>query len=184
MALGLDRRRINVKGGGQLFVREIDPTPAASLSSVGFIDSDNFIDEHSIVESVDSKGDFIDAKSGARKVTIKSVLKQTSKDEIDLMTSLALGRYYEAYYVVQLNNGSYQEFVAPVCRIIPGVNLEFKSATERHIELTIQVLAPKAALTRTPSAYNSVAWQPYALTEGVSANGAPSDAGTVPQAGI
>lgn len=182
MALQKDRRRVNVKGGGILQVREIDPG-TGTFADLGFISDDVFTDEHTMVESIDSKGDYIDTKSGARKVQWTSTLMQTSKEEIDLMRN-AEGKYYELYYKVVLNNANIQEFVIPIARITPGAVLEFKSATQRTIKLTITALAPAAALTRTPTDYNTTIWTPYVLVENAVAVGVPTDAVTVPRAAI
>ena len=182
MSLQKDRRRINVKGGGILQVREIDPG-SGTFADIGFIKDSSFIDEYGMVESVDDKGDYIDTKPGSHKASWKTTLMQTSKEEIDLMTG-AVGKYYELYYKAPLNNSQIQEVVAPVCRIKPGATLEFKAGTERNIAIEVSFLAPATALTRTPTAYNTVAWQPYIMTEGSVANGAPSDAVTVPRAAI
>jgi len=184
MPLGYDRRAINVKGGGTLQLRVIDPTAQqGAFASVGFIKNDILVDEHGIVESQDSKGDAIDAKSGSQKVKFTSVLMQSSKDEIDLMKD-AKDRYYEMYYKAVNNDATIQEIVAAVCRIKPGIEIAFGAATERNISLEIHFLAPATVLTRTPAAYNTAQWVPYVLTEGAAANGAPTDAATVPQAAI
>lgn len=188
MALGLDRRRINVKGGGTLFIREIDPTPTAAFASVGFIKEDSFFDEHTMVESVDSAGRYIDTKSGSQHVRFETQLMQTSIDEINLLRNAFLGsdagRYYEIYYQVPLNNGDKQEFLFPVARITPNVNLQFRAATERTVNVVIHALAPKVALTRTPTAFNTAQWQPYVVVQGATAAGPPTDAATVPQSAI
>lgn len=183
MANQFDRRRVNVKGGGYLQIREIDPTPATPFSTIGFISDGELIDEYTMVEAIDDSGNYIDHKAGGRKVTFKATLMQSSKDEIDLMR-LAEGKYHEVYYKVTLNNGQIQEYVFPVCRLKPGAEMKFAAGTMRTIPLEIYALAPATALTRTPTAYNTVQWQPYVMTEGGAANNAPSDAGTVPQGGI
>lgn len=183
MALGFDRRRISVKGGGTLKIRQIDPTPAATFDTLGFITDTTFADEHTLVESVDDAGRYIDAKSGAQKVTLTTTLMQTTKEEIDTMKT-AEGKYFEVYYVVQLNNANYQELLFPVCRIEPGATLEYKSATQRTIAIKIHALAPATALTRTPTTWNSSQWQYYVLYENAAAANAPSDNGSVPQAAI
>jgi hypothetical protein len=190
MANQYDRRRINVKGGGTLMIRAIDPTGATPTSfvSVGFIKDDTFVEEHTMVESIDSAGNYIDTKSGGRKVRWETTLMQTSKDEIDLLrNAAAVGqaeKYFEAYYKVVLNNGAVQEFLFPICRISPSVTLEFKSATERTLKIVINAVAPAAALTRTPTSWNSAQWQPYVMQENATAIGAPTDAPTVPQSAI
>lgn len=184
MANQFDRRRISVKGGGTLKVREIDPTPSTPFSVIGFITDTTFFDTHNMVESIDDKGDQIDMKSGGQTVRIQSTLMQTAKDEIDLMAA-AEGKYFEVYYLVQLNNGNYQEFLMPVCRIRPGTELSFKAATQRTISLEIFALAPAIALgTRAPMGFVTAQWEPYKLVEGAGAIGAPTDAATVPQGAI
>jgi hypothetical protein len=180
--MSLDRRRINVKGGGSIQLREIDPTPAATFSNLGYTKEESLIDAFNVVESVDSIGNLVNASEGGRKPTWSVVLMQTSKAEIDFL--LITTKYYEVYYVVTLANGYFQEIVCPVCRLKPGGTLKFAAGTERSITLDIYILAPAVALTRTPTNFNTVKFQPFAITENAAAVGAPSDAGTVPQGGI
>lgn len=183
MALGLKRTSINVKGGGDIQIREIDPTPSDTFLSLGSVKDVNFIDAYGMVESIDGAGDFIDNKPGSRAAMVTATLMQTTKDEIDVMKDAA-DKLYELYYTVTLNNASFQEFVAPIVRITPGMNLTFASATERTIALDIKFLAPFTVLTRTPTSYNTALREPYALSESTSQIGAPTDAATIPQAGI
>lgn len=174
MALQKDRSRINVKGGGDLRLRELKPTASDTFLKIGNIKGTDFIDEHTMVESIDDAGNYIDTNSGARKFTIKTVLMQSSADEINLMRN-AVGKYYELYYKVRLQNGNYQEFSIAVGKIKPGMVLAMKSATERDIELEIYGLAPNADLARTPTAYNVTENEPYVFVEGASPTDVPSD---------
>ena len=177
-----NRRLISVKGGGLLKVREIDPTPSNTFVDLGYLGESKLSDSYNIVESKDDAGHFIDAKEAGQIVKFESSLLQTSKAEIDFMKDAA-GKYFEAYYQVRLNNGSYQEWLFPVCRIVPGQELEFK-AGERRIKLTLYALYIPVALTRTPTNYNTAADAYYVMIENSSSQGAPSDAATVPAAGI
>jgi hypothetical protein len=175
MSLGKNRKRINVKGGGTLQLRELAPTPADPFLDIGYLLSSKLTDEHTMIELSDERGDFIDAKSGGRKVHWETVLKQSGIDEINLLKN-AEGKYYEVYYSVKTANDSMvQEVSLCLCKIKPGPVLEFKSATERTIQVTIYALAPDANLTRTPAAFNVVQHEPYVITEGITANGAPTD---------
>jgi hypothetical protein len=180
MSLGKNRKRINVKGGGTLQLRELAPNPTDPFSDIGYLVSSKLTDEHTIIELSDERGDFIDAKSGGRKVHWETVLKQSGVDEINLLKN-AEGKYYEVYYAVKTANDSLtQEISLCLCKIKPGPVLEFKSATERTIQVTIYALAPAAGVTRTPAAFNVVIHEPYVITEGPVANGSPSDtAGSV-----
>ncbi len=177
MALQRSRTRINVKGGGVLKLREISPTQTDTFSDAGYLGGTDLTDEHSILEITEEAGTLVDALSGARKAVIKTTLKQSSIDEINLLKN-AVGKYYDLYYYVKLANGSVQELSAIPCKIKPGPVLSFKSATERVIEVTIYMLAPKASATRTPTAYNVTADEPYVFIENASAQNAPTEATT------
>jgi hypothetical protein len=168
MALARDRKRINVKGGGALYVRELDPTATNTYSLLGYLAKTDFNDEHQMVGDPDEAGNLPDTKRGSQKFTLKSELKQTTLDEINLLRN-ATGKYFEALYVVTLANGYVQELSIPLCRINPNLAMAFAAATERRIPLEIVALAPKAAFTRGVTAFNVIANQPYILVEGASA---------------
>jgi hypothetical protein len=180
--MGKSRSLISVKGGGLLKVRELSPTPTNTFTDLGYLGESSLDDAYNIVESKDDAGHFIDAKEAGQVVKFVSSLLQTSKTEIDFMKNAA-AKYFEAYYQVKLNNGSYQEYLFPVCRITPGQVLDFKAA-ERRIKITINALWLPSALTRTPTDYNTAADAVYVMIENSSAVGAPTDAATVPAAAI
>ena len=175
MALGKDRRRVNVKGGGLLRLREISPSQTDTFSDVGYLGGSGLNDEHSMIEIIDEVGNLIDALSGARKAVFTTTLKQSTLDEINLLKN-AVGKYYDLYYYVKLANGSIQELTAIPVKIKAGPVLEYKSATERTIQVTIYMLAPKATATRAPTVYNVTVDEPYVLIENGSAQGAPTEA--------
>jgi len=164
MALARSLNRINVKGGGKIQIRELSPTASNTYQDLGYLTSSTLSDEHTMVDSVDEIGALVNSQSGARKVTWKTVLKQTSADEIDLLRN-STGKLYEVYYVVTESN-TYKKMICllPV-RIKSSVVLNFASATERTIEVEMMCLAPKAAYTRGVTAFNIIANDPYVLVE-------------------
>jgi hypothetical protein len=168
MALAKDRKRLNVKGGGALYVRELDPTPTNTYSLLGYLGGSDVADEHQMVESLDETGVLADVSSGSKIFRLKSKLQQSSIDEMDLLRT-AENKYFEALYVVPLKNGRYQELSIPLCRINPTINASFAAATERNIPIELIGLAPKAAYTRGITAFNVVANQSYVLVEGAAA---------------
>jgi len=180
--MGKNRREINVKGGGHLMYREIDPTPTLGFTLLGFLADSQLDDTYNMIEAIDDAGNYIDTKEAGQKPMFISNMLQSSKSVIDFMR-LAKTKYHELYYKVLLNNGSYQEYVFPVCRVIPGAKMDFKPA-ERRIPLQVAILWPSIALTRVPVEYNTAEGQYYALTENASAKGEPTDAATVPQGAI
>ena len=180
--MGKNRREINVKGGGYFAYREIDPTPTNGFTLIGFLADSNFDDSYDMIESRDDAGNYIDTKEAGQKPMFISNLLQSSKSVIDFMKN-AKDKYFETYYKVQLNNAQWQEYLFPVCRIIPGVKLEFKPG-ERRIPLSVSVLWPSAALSRTPSGFNTAIGEYYKLVEGSSPLLEPSDVATIPQAAI
>ncbi len=181
MALGKSRIKTNVKGGGLLKLRMLHPTPADTFSDAGFLGGTNLEDTRNMVDVMDERGLSIEYLEGSSSPVIRSVLKQSGIDEINLVKD-ADGKYYEAYYVVKTNEGKYQEIDMGVVKIKPGAVLSFQAATERTIELEIHMLAVAtigSTITRTPAGYNmDTTVNPYyVLVENSSALGAPTDAG-------
>jgi hypothetical protein len=176
LALARDRTRQDVNGGGLLKVRQISPTPADPWLDLGFLGGTDFGDEHSIIKWIDEVGNVINAQTGQREAGIKSILYQTSIDEINLLKN-ARGQYFDVYYYKKnLETGKIQEISACCCKLKPGPVLSMKSNSQRTLALEIYFLAPKAAFTRTPIGFNVVADEPYVIAEQASTPlGAPTD---------
>ena len=170
---GKDRRQINVKGGGKVYYREIDPTPSNTFIDLGYIKESALNDIYNMIKSIDDAGHKIDNKEAGQEVTFTTKLMQTAKEQIDFQR-LAAGKYFDIYIPILLNNGYTQEIRFPVARIVPGAKLEFKPV-ERTIDITIDALCPKAAFTATPTDYNVTENVPYIMIENAIAKGAPSD---------
>jgi len=165
MALTRDRKRINVKGGGKLQIRETHPSASDTFLDIGYISKSDFSDEHTMVESVDEQVLYVETKSGAQKVSWVTTIKQTGIDEINLLKN-ADGKYYELYYYVLLANGNYQELHIPLAKITAGTKLSFGSAAERSLDVTFQALSPKAGYTYSENTtFNVTANVPYVLVE-------------------
>lgn len=177
LALSRDRLRQNVRGGGLAKLREIYPTPSDTFLDLGYLNGTDLTDDHNMIEITDEAGNFIDTLSGSQKAMMKTVLTQSSIDEV-LLRKNARAKYYDLYYSVLLANGNTQEVSAGIVKIKAGGNLEFKSGTLRGIELEIYFLAPKGDFTRTPVDYNIVAPAPYVIIENAVAKGLPSDTAT------
>jgi len=164
MALARDRKRINVKGGGKIQLRELDPSPSNTYLDLGYLVSNTLTDEHTMVESVDESGQLVNSQTGARKVTWKTVIKQTTADEINLLKNAGT-KLYEVYYNVTMSNTYVQMLCLLPVRIKPSVVLDFASATERTLEVEFHCLVPKAAYTRGVTTFNVVANEPYVLVD-------------------
>jgi hypothetical protein len=128
------RTRIFVRGGGILRLREREPSNASLYSNAGYLSSTKFNDEHSIVELIDERGDFIDAKSAAQKFTSESVLKQSGIDEIEFI-NLAANKLFAMQYYGLMGGNLFQYFCSQLVRVKPSAVMEFKSATERTLSL-------------------------------------------------
>jgi hypothetical protein len=178
MALVKNRTRINVKGGGLLKLRELSPTASDTFLDAGYLGGTDLDDAHDMVESKDERGFVIDYKSGGEAPVLKSVLKQSGIDEINLLKN-AVGKYYEAYYYVKLQNGNIQEINIPLCKIKPGPSLKMAAATERTLDLEIHMLAipGESAIVRAPTDYNidPAVNRYYVLLESATAKGVTTD---------
>jgi len=180
--MGRDRRQINVKGGGYLSLREIDPTPTNGFTLLGFIGESTWDVAFNMVESKDDAGNYIDTKEAGQMVSFESSLLQSDKVQADFMITAA-SKYFEFYYKVLLNNGQTQELLFPLARLNPGMKWDFKAA-ERRTPLKFWALWPQTALTRVPTDYNSAIGEYYKLIQNTVPKGEPSDAATIPQGAI
>lgn len=178
MALGKNRSRVSVKGGGLLKLRQISPTPSDTFLDVGFLQSTSLDDKYDMMTAKDERGFVIDFVTGGEEPVITAVLLQSTIDEVNLIKN-ADGIYYEAYYYCKLANGNIQELDIPLCKIKPGPKLDFKAATERTLSLELHMLSVNAVstITRAPTDYNMdpTVNSFYVLIESATAKNAPSD---------
>lgn len=174
MALAKSRTKIQVRGGGFLLMREISPSPSDTFLDVGYLQSTNWQDERNMLEAIDERGLQVDFVEGGQVVTITSQLMQADIDVINLLKGSA-SKYFDVYYYAVLADGKYQEFSAPVAKIMGGPKLNFAANTMRTVELQLRLLPSKGAYTRTPTAFNIAAGEFYVVSENVSKQGPPSD---------
>lgn len=181
MALGKSRIKQEVKGGGLLKIRQLSPSASDTFVDVGWLGGTDIEDSHDMIDGRDERGLLFNRQSGAETVTIKTKLKQSSKDEIDLVTKCK-DQFYEGYYKVLTQAGAYvQEYSFFIMKIKPGVVLSMQSATERTIEVEITLLAvgSETTIVRAPTDYNiTPSTNPYWLMiENAigSIKGAPTD---------
>ncbi len=165
MVIQRNRLRINVKGGGKWYIRQLSPAPSNTLLDLGYIKSTDLNNSHKMVDSEDETGILIDSKSGGQQAEVKFVLQQSSIDEINLLNN-ANGIYYELYYKnANLANGYVQELSIPLGKIVAGETLKMAAATERTIDVTVKCLAPKADYVRGVTTFNVSENVPFILTE-------------------
>lgn len=174
MALGKDRGAINVKGGGFFKIRELKPTATDAWSDVGYLQSTEFNDEHTMVEAIDERGLQVDYVDGGQSMKLTTQLMQSDYDVLNLLKGAA-GKVYEGYYKCLTAEGNYQEWNFPLCRLNPGIKMTMQASTLRAIPLEIRCLSVKANMTRTPVEYNVTEGQQYVMTENAAEKGAPSD---------
>lgn len=173
MPLAKDRSRINVKGGGDLRVRPLKPTPVDTWLVLGYQGGTTVNDEYGMVECIDEAGLQIEFLPGQEIVKISGTLMQSSIDEINHLKTV--GTAWEMYYKVILANGNIQEYNFPLVRFKFGPALEMAANKLRGIPFEARALAVKATWTRTPTNFNITADQAYVLTENAAAVNPPSD---------
>ena len=173
-ALGKDRKRINVKGGGTWLARELAPTPVDGFSDWGVIESFTITTDAGMMDILDAAGNMLEFISGQNRVGLELVLDQSNTDEIALVKAFD-GRYYDVFYQVLLQNGDTQSWSFCLCKFAPGVNATFAGSTKRTLKLVGVGLAPKAAFTRTPTALNIVINVPFIMVQATSPTATPTD---------
>jgi hypothetical protein len=138
MALGMNRRRIFVKGLGALQVAELDPTPDASFRSCGFLRDLTLNDAAQQTEIIADTGHLVDMPTQSRKVTAVANLLQSSKEEFDLVRT-ADGKLHAVRYFGFAGGKTFQWWCFPRVRIAPSLNVEFKPG-ERIIPMGFAAL--------------------------------------------
>jgi hypothetical protein len=174
MALGKDRSRINVRGGGTLLMRELKPTATDGFSDMGVVESIVLSDESGMIDIPDAEGNALEYLQGSRRVGIEITLAQTSKDEVDFVTNCG-GKYYDVFYAVPMEDLTTQSISFCLVKFKPGNQLTFAGSTKRTCKLTGVALAPKAAFTRTPTAFNIVKNAPFVVYQNLTPGATPSD---------
>jgi len=168
MALGKSRLTISARGRGiTLKAYELTSGGAATtMTDLGYCSSVEFVDDPGTVEHVDAAGDMVQTNEGQRKVTLKAILKQSSYDEINLITG-ASGKFYHVYLHIKADNptATLQEIYIPLAKITSALTLNYASATERTIECTFTALMPKGAVSVTPAGLNVAAGLYYVLVD-------------------
>lgn len=168
MALGKSRVRMNAKAKGILLkATEIaSGGSAVTMDDLGYLENVQIGDENGMIDFMDAAGDMINQLQGSRKITITANMLQTGTDEIALLNTAA-NKFFHVYIQVQLDNPTvyYQEWYFPVCKIVPGANLNFRAAERRVLPITIVALMPKAAITVAPAGLSVSAGSLFAFAE-------------------
>ena len=138
MSLQKNRKRLFVKGLGNLQLRLIEPTADADFSNGGHLGGTTLSRVPNVAEIMDENGDLLDVKTIDEKVSISTKLKQSSKAEIDLLNNCA-EQVYAIRYSGLANGSTFQFFCLPVCRIKPGASLDFKQG-ERELAMMAYAL--------------------------------------------
>jgi len=154
MALGRDRDRFAVKGGGLMKSAVIASGGVlAAMSDLGWIMESQLVIDKNIIIIKDERGFVVNAISGGEDWKFDITLGQVSVDEINLSKN-GSSEYRHFYYCSQLASGIYQEIYIPLAKIINPVELPFKAGEQRKLKCTIQALMPKGAVTVTPAGFN------------------------------
>jgi hypothetical protein len=168
MALGKSRVKISARGRGiTLKAYEVASAGSqATMTDLGYITSVEFSDDPGTVEHVDAAGDMVQTNEGQRKVTLKAVLKQSSADEIGLMTGAA-DKFYHVYLLIKEDNPTvtWQEIYIPLAKITSALALAYQAGTERTIECIFTALMPKGAVTVVPAGLSVAAGLYYVLVD-------------------
>jgi len=124
MSLTLNRRAILGRGLGNLAAREVDPTPAASFTLIGYLEESTLDDAVAMEEVMDEAGNLINALERERRVRLESRLLQSSADEINFLR-LATGKIQALRYYGKPAYDRFQYYCFDAARVNPSVNLRY-----------------------------------------------------------
>jgi hypothetical protein len=141
MSLGFNRRRIFVKGLGNVEVREVYPSTGTAFQSLGFLEQATILIEPEEVDVMTDIGARANVLTQSRRITFTANLLQTAKDEISFVTGNET-KEYEVRYFGLAGPGVYQWFLFRRCRITPQLGLDFKPG-QRLLPVQVNVLEPE-----------------------------------------
>lgn len=154
MALGRDRERFAVKGGGLMKSAILASGGVLNtMSDLGWIMESQLVIDKNVIVIKDERGFVVNAIEGGEDWKFDVTLGQVSLDEINLILNGPIV-YRHFYYCSQLASGIYQEVYIPLAKITNPVELPFKAGEQRKLKCTIQALIPKGAVTVTPAGFN------------------------------
>jgi hypothetical protein len=98
MALLKSRPRIYVRGLGNLYLREKEPSVGTEFSDVGYLEGTNPEDARETEDLIAETGQLVDIVEKSDNFSLSSVLMQTGIDEIDLARTGAAKVYAARYF--------------------------------------------------------------------------------------
>jgi hypothetical protein len=124
MGLQKDRTRIHVRGLGNLYLRELEPSEAADFSSAGYIKGTTIEDVYEMEDITPETGERTDRLEKSHTADLQTNLEQSSLEEIELI-KLASGKVYAARYFGLTGTGRFQYFNFDLAKVDPNLKLPF-----------------------------------------------------------
>ena len=152
MALARDRKRILVRGMGNVSIREVETSSAAAFSDLGYIKSSVFQDAAEMEDIKDETGAIINSLRVNRVVSLEPILLQTGQDEIDIVRNAAGKVYAVRHYGRVSDDNRFQYYCMDQAKLYPRVTLDFK-AGERPLPVIFKALAQDGLAYTQPQFY-------------------------------
>ena len=178
MALQKDPTRFNVRGGPELFFRQlISGGAGTAFTSLGYIKNLQLLLTPEMLDGVAADGNVFTSIRVSTKGEMKATLQQTDAETFNFLMGTD-GKFYEFFYPVLMENGDTQE-INFFARIAEGIDASFQPG-ERTLPLNAIIIKPKAAYTRAPTDYNNSTAKYIVMIQNAVAKGVPTDTvGTV-----
>ena len=151
MGLTRDRRRIGVKGLGNLEAREVTPSAGTNFDDLGLLDGTDLEDVYEVEEIFDERGNLQDVKEKQHVVRLLSALLQNGIDEINFIKN-ASGKVYSLRYCGMMNPSRFQYYCFEQTRINPSLARNFKPG-KQPLPLKAIALKQDYSIFDTPEYY-------------------------------
>ena len=178
MALQKDPTRFNVRGGPELWVRQlVSGSTSTTWTSLGYIKSLQLLLTPEMIDGVAADGNIFTSVRVSTKGEMRAVLQQTDAETFNWLMATD-GKYWEFFYPVLMENGDTQE-INFFARVAEGIDASFQPG-ERTLPLNATIIKPKAAYTRAPADYDNSTAKYIVMIQNAVAKGKPTDqVGTV-----
>lgn len=138
MALQKDRNRIFVKGLGNFFVMEVEPTTGTNFSDAGYFKSANVNNVFEMQDVMNDLGQTINVLPTKQTFELLTELLQTGTDEFTLLTG-ASTKIHAARLYGATSSTVFQYYCIPKGKIIPNVPVNYQPG-ERTLPCKIMAL--------------------------------------------
>jgi|GEM_PF-3238206 len=152
MSIIRSRDRFSVKGLGNLFVRQVLPSPGATYDPLSYLDQTDFKDIIAVDVVADETGSVQNVVTKTEAVSIEPQLQQSSINEIAFIKG-ATGQKHSIRYHGMANPGMFQYYCIEQGVVVPSIVMKFDGKGKRILPMQVIAVKQDDSIFSTPEYY-------------------------------